>query len=433
MEGMLCKGQVLEPAQGNKYKIVNLLGAGGQGEVYEVTSGRKHLALKWYFKTSATDSQRKILENLIEKGCPGKSFLWPQDLVSEDNSESFGYVMPLRGKEYRSIVDLMKRKADPTFENLCRAAFNLTRGYQMLHQAGYQYRDISFGNVFFNPDNGEVLICDNDNVSPNGFKDGGVYGTPRFMAPEIVLGKAKPSRNTDLFSLAVLLFYMFMLSHPLEGRKEAEIKCMDILAMNKLYGTEPIFILDPKDKSNRPVKGYHDNAIIYWNIYPTELRDLFEKSFTIGLREPAKRVTENQWLEIFTNMMSGIVICPKCGAEVFYDRTKESLGAAHTCWNCESVTKLPSKIQIGRNRILITYGAKIFSHHINGDYDMDTMVGEVVTNPSNPNIWGVKNNSKKNWTYVKANDSQVPIEPGKAATIAKGAKIDFGKVSSEFI
>ena len=31
------------------------------------------------------------------------------------------------------------------------------------------------------------------------------------MAPEIVVGKAKPSRNTDLYSLAVLLFYMFML------------------------------------------------------------------------------------------------------------------------------------------------------------------------------------------------------------------------------
>lgn len=90
--------------------------------------------------------------------------------------------------------------------------------------------------MFFDPDTGDVLICDNDNVSANGIDNSSVYGTPRFMAPEIVMGQAKPSRNTDLYSLAVLLFYMFMMGHPLEGKLEAEIKCMDIHAMNKLYG-----------------------------------------------------------------------------------------------------------------------------------------------------------------------------------------------------
>lgn len=63
--------------------------------------------------------------------------------------------------------------------------------------------------MFFDPDTGDVLICDNDNVSANGIDNSSVYGTPRFMAPEIVMGQAKPSRNTDLYSLAVLLFYMF--------------------------------------------------------------------------------------------------------------------------------------------------------------------------------------------------------------------------------
>ena len=133
--------------------------------------------------------------------------------------------------------------------------------------------------MFFDPDTGDVLICDNDNVSANGIDNSSVYGTPRFMAPEIVMGQAKPSRNTDLYSLAVLLFYMFMMGHPLEGKLEAEIKCMDIHAMNKLYGKNPIFIYDPNDKSNRPVKGYQDNVIIYWELYPQVIRDLFIKSF----------------------------------------------------------------------------------------------------------------------------------------------------------
>ena len=50
----------------------------------------------------------------------------------------------------------------------------------------------SFGNAFFDPDNGDVLIADNDNVSVDGAGVLGVLGTPRFMAPEVVRGEAVP-------------------------------------------------------------------------------------------------------------------------------------------------------------------------------------------------------------------------------------------------
>ena len=128
---------------------------------------------------------------------------------------------------------------------------------------GAKYQDISFGNLFFNPDNGDVLICDNDNVSFDNSKPGGVLGTPGFMAPEIVRGEKRPSKDTDRYSLSVLLFYLFMVNHPLEGKLEASIRCMDMAARVKLYGTDPVFIFDPNNKTNRPVKGIHDNATIY--------------------------------------------------------------------------------------------------------------------------------------------------------------------------
>lgn len=250
----LKEGTVLKSKAGESYTVKQQLGAGGQGEVYAVENKGITYALKWYYAKSATKNQKDILDNLIMKGKPNDSFLWPQDLIYKKEGEPFGYIMPLRPENYKGIIDMMKRRAEPSFEALCRAAFNLTKGYRDLHSMGYCYRDISFGNVFFNPDTGDVLICDNDNVSYDGAVSG-VYGTARFMAPEIVNGKAKPSTNTDLFSLAVLLFYMFMLNHPLEGKLEANIKCLDYLAMNRLYGTHPVFIFDPNDTSNRPLEG----------------------------------------------------------------------------------------------------------------------------------------------------------------------------------
>ena len=432
MDGQLKVGTFLTSESSTKYKVVAFLGAGGQGEVYDVEANGKHYALKWYFKHMATRDQKAILDNLVAKGSPDDSFLWPQDIIFKSYGEPFGYIMPLRPKNFKSIVDMMKRRAEPSFYSLCKAANNLTNGYQKLHSMGYSYRDISFGNLFFNPDNGDVLICDNDNVSANGIDNSSVYGTPRFMAPEIVVGKAKPSRNTDLYSLAVLLFYMFMMGHPLEGKLEAEIKCMDIHAMNKLYGTNPVFVYDPKNKSNKPVPGYQDNVILFWELYPQTIRDLFTQSFTDGIKSPNKRVTEKEWLKAFANLLTGIVKCPKCGAEVFYDENKEAKAVAHTCWNCGTAVNMPASLIVGKNNILLTKDAKLYAHHIYDNYDMNTVVGSVVQNPNNPNLWGIKNESKENWTYIKPDGIQVPVEIGRSAAIVKDVKINFGSVIGEF-
>lgn len=439
MEGLLTIGAELTSECGNKYKVEKLLGAGGQGEVYDVSCGSKHCALKWYFKGSATASQKKILDKLIEKGSPTKSedkdlFLWPQDLIFKTAGESFGYIMDLREERYKGIVDLMKCRIRPSFQTVLMACYNLTKGYLKLHEQGYQYRDISFGNAFFDPDTGDVKICDNDNVTPNGFKEGGMLGTPRFMAPEIVRGEAKPNRNTDRFSLAVLLFYMMMVSHPLEGELEAKIKCLDPPAMKQLYGTNPIFIYDPDNDTNRPRQGYHDNAIVYWNLYPQYIKDLFIQSFTIGLHTPAKRVTENQWLDAIAKLMSGFITCQSCGAKNFYDNIKGKEG--HICWNCKQTIHIGSQFVIGKAkkqvRIPIYADTKVFSHNINGDYDMKTIVGEVAVNPKDPTKWGIRNLTKDNWTYIKPDGTQVAVASGKAATIAKNVVIDFGKISGTF-
>lgn len=103
MEGQLKNGIILTSESGNKYKVEKLLGAGGQGEVYDVECDGKHYALKWYFKGSATARQKKILEEIIAKGAPDSSFLWPMELIVPSQGTLLGYIMPLDRRIIRAL------------------------------------------------------------------------------------------------------------------------------------------------------------------------------------------------------------------------------------------------------------------------------------------------------------------------------------------
>jgi DNA-binding helix-hairpin-helix protein with protein kinase domain len=413
-------------------EVRDLLGGGGQGEVYRASLGGRDVALKWYYPAEATPRQRALIENLIRKGPPTARFLWPIELAESKGKPGFGYVMLLREPRFRGLVDLMKRRIDPSFRVLATAGFELADSFLQLHSKGLCYRDISFGNLFLDPGSGEIRICDNDNVAVDGDASAGVLGTPRFMAPEVVRGDAQPGTQTDLFSLAVLLFYLFMVHHPLEGKKELAIHSFDLPAMTKLYGIEPVFIFDPSDRSNEPVPGHHDNALVTWPIYPQFLRDLFVKAFTSGITDAAHgRVREGEWRAAMVRLRDSIVYCAHCSAENFYDRSSlpASSDEAGICWACQRRYRLPFRIRIGRNVIVLNHDARLFPHHIDDrrPYDFSAAVAEISRHPMQPGVWGLKNLSAETWFVQSAADpAPREVPPGRSAGLAPGARINFG-------
>src|SRR5271166_2425467 len=281
MNQLLTTGQcVVTESSSNTCTVEKFLGGDGQGEVYEANVEGKPFALKWYFPASATAQQRKVLEVLVDRGAPSDRFLWPVELVSQKDVPGFGYLMPLRPPGYNRVVDLVKRRVEPSFRVLATVGLGLADSFLNLHAKGLCYCDISPDNVFFHPDTGDVLICDNDNVLVDGSPGGAVLGTPRFKAPEVERGEALPTSQTDLYSLAALLFYILHIHYPRGGYKESSIKAFDYPAMSWLYGTEPVFIFDPNDDSNRPDPRFHSNATEFWAIYPTFLKELFISAFT---------------------------------------------------------------------------------------------------------------------------------------------------------
>jgi eukaryotic-like serine/threonine-protein kinase len=424
--------------------IEQFLGSGGQGEVYRLKLGGAMVALKWYFPKSATTQQRTALEMLVKKGPPTEKFLWPMELATAPDVPGFGYVMPLREARYKGIVDLMKRRIEPTFRALATAGLNLSHSYLQLHSQGFCYRDISFGNAFFDPKTGEILICDNDNVAVDGSATGGVLGTPDFMAPEIVCGKAPPSTQTDLFSLAVLLFYLFHIHHPLYGKKVMKFHCLDPAARTQLCGVEAVFIFDPHDRSNEavprpvdPLGEAGDNALAFWPVYPQFFRDLFTKAFTDGIRDPQNgRVRESEWRATMVRLRDAIVYCAQCGEENFYDAAvlKTTGGKLRPCWSCNKEVQPPPRIRLGKSAVVMfNHDTRLFPHHLDTQrmYDFSQPAAEVIRHPSNPRIWGLKNLSPEKWVCTTSDGTVKDVPPGRSVTLALGTKINFGKMEGE--
>ena len=87
------------------------------------------------------------------------------ELAVHDGVDGFGYVMRLLPEGFRGLIDRVTGRVDLSFRVLATIGFELANAFLALHSRGLCYRDVSFGNVFFEPTTGRVLICDNDNVA----------------------------------------------------------------------------------------------------------------------------------------------------------------------------------------------------------------------------------------------------------------------------
>ncbi len=420
------KGQKIKVVSGGELEVIQKLGEGGQGIVYKVRYNGKELALKWYFGNKLNDPDRfyRNIQNNIKKGAPTSAFLWPLE-ITEYYEDSFGYLMKLRPPEYKDFsLFLLAKERFTSIGAVVNAALCITSGFRELHNSGFSYQDLNDGNFFVNPKTGDVLICDNDNVAEYGDALG-IAGKCRYMAPEVVLGKKKPDVHTDRFSLAVVLYLLLFLNHPLEGKKTM-CPCLTEELERKFYGTEPVFVWDSKNDTNRPVRGVHVNEIKFWPIYPKFVRDTFEEAFSYEAMVGADsqhRVTEKKWQEVFTALRDCIAKCPSCGELTFID-VKQPVCK---CINCSKEIQRPMILKVKKYHAIMQPGKKIYScHAVYDSDDFKAVKGEIVSSRQDLSIIGLKNSSDFTWTAILPNGNTKPYSNGQVIKLGRGLKIHFG-------
>lgn len=419
---------------GTSATIQEEIGTGGQGTVYKVSIKDEEYALKWYFrhKLHKYEQFRKNIEENIYKGCPSNDFLWPKTLTEEYDG-TFGYIMNLRPQEYADFSDILNNRTKfSELKILINSAIQIVDAFRELHRKGYCYQDINDGNFFINVNNGNVLICDNDNVAPYGVNLG-IAGKPGYMAPEIVRGVTKPNQETDAHSLAVVLFKLFLRHDPLMGKKYVAKVCITEKTEKELYGDNPIFIFDPDDDSNRPVPGVHPNPIKLWPYYPKYMQDIFIKAFAKGMKNPQERPTDNEWRDILIRLRSEVLTCT-CGTEMLASCLKPDLqNGIFTCSHCHTKHIYPMVMQNGKHKIYLFPGNKLYTCHIDSSNDdCMTEVATVTRNKKNPSLYGIRNNSTINW-ICNYNGKSRTISNGDVIPVAENMKIAFGHCNQAII
>lgn len=244
-----------------------------------------------------------------------KCFCWPVDIVV---SPEFGVVCPaypknfffgdnasqilqIKGKDKKSnwFTGKSRKYLNSSelgdFRSMLQMSILLSRSLRRMHQAGLAHSDLSPNNVLIDPKSGTCVVIDIDSLVVPGLFPPEVIGTRGYVAPEVLqtLGMERSKRKfpgvqTDLHSMAVLIYEYIFLRHPLIGPKiysqnpeEDDFLCL---------GERATFIEDPDDMSNRP----DDLKVTVKDLGPY-LEELFMNVFSKGLHNPSERPAAIEW------------------------------------------------------------------------------------------------------------------------------------------
>jgi len=220
------------------YTIVDLLGAGGMGEVYLATDTRlgRKVALKFlpaYFTNDKASVRRFEQEARAASALNHPNIITVYE-IGQVNGRHFIATEFVEGETLRNRL-----KSHPmTVAEVLDVAMQTAGALGAAHQAGVVHRDIKPDNIMVRPD-GLIKVLDfglakmSDErrelqkangllESRNDTRTGAVLGTPYYMSPEQARG-LKVDPRSDIFSLGVVIYEMLTGRKPFEGETNSHV------------------------------------------------------------------------------------------------------------------------------------------------------------------------------------------------------------------
>jgi serine/threonine protein kinase len=234
--------QRTEASSGDRYLIGETLGEGGMAVVHHATDVQlqrpvavKRLRTEYAVQQEARQrffAEAEILANLDH---PGTTSVFEAGLLPD--GDCFYAMKKVRGKTLRELMD--ERIPEDLIDRANRAHFieifiRVCQAVAAAHKQAVIHRDLKPENIMVD-DLGVVyvmdwglakqLVEDEDGSQSDSQRTqlGAVMGTPAYMSPEQASGHAAESdRQTDVFSLGVMLYELLTGTNPFRGESPVE-------------------------------------------------------------------------------------------------------------------------------------------------------------------------------------------------------------------
>ncbi|WP_166828148.1 protein kinase domain-containing protein [Thalassoroseus pseudoceratinae] len=228
-------------AEDADYVLMNLLGEGGMGKVYNArqTSVDRSVAVKMLKVKSKKlrEQQAKFLTEAVVTGDLAHPNIVPIYDVGQDEEEALFYSMKhVTGNPW--IDTLRQKPLDKNLEVLMRVADAMA----FAHSKGVVHRDLKPENVMLG-EFGEVLVMDWGLAMPTKeFSHGkrgitptnSMGGTPAYMAPEMATGPLSSiGPASDVYLLGAILYEIVTGAPPHRGKNA--MKCLMAAAKNVIH------------------------------------------------------------------------------------------------------------------------------------------------------------------------------------------------------
>ena len=283
--------------------------------------------------------QKKAIEQIVgkhnivaKKPALRNFFCWPEAIIREPK---LGILMPEApsnmGKDNMKFLVMPKafKRFSPerrgNWKMRVKIAINMAKSMSHMHNAGLCHGDISYSNILVDPRNGDMRWIDLDGlvIPRDPYLRPAVEGTPDYMAPELIRKMATPSINTDRHSLAVLIYQLLLINHPLRrpGQKQRDdMGGLKISAEEQTrleLGEYAVYVENPNNKINWPTNSY-----IGSEIYGKEFKEKMRITFVDGLKNPNKRTDAFMWWVTLKNIHDDLIQCknPSC-VQKYYPKT----------------------------------------------------------------------------------------------------------------
>jgi len=222
-QGEFVKGQ---PLPGTRYRVLDLVGVGGMGSVYEV----EHVELGKRFVLKALLSDLAMREDLVtrlrnEQRALGR-LEHPNIVTVTDAGATSGNVpfFVMERLEGETLAQRLKRVRRLSPLEALRIANGVLEGLAAAHEIGVVHRDIKPPNIFLSAGNrpkildfGVAKIADAGGAIT---ARGVAVGTPRYMSPEQASGERVDGRS-DLYAVGLLIHEMVAGRGPFDDARDA--------------------------------------------------------------------------------------------------------------------------------------------------------------------------------------------------------------------